>query len=45
MDHELRTELAGMIKSISKAKSELAAIKHPMAEDDRISVSFNYSWG
>ena len=41
MDRELRIELAGMIRSISQAKSELAAIKHPHAEDDRIMAASN----
>jgi len=41
MDRDLRIELAGMIRSISKAKSELAAIKHPSATDDRIVSASN----
>lgn len=35
-DLHLRIELAQMVKSIAKAKTELAQIRHPHAEDDRI---------
>lgn len=35
-DLELRIELAQMVKSIAKAKTELAQIRHPHADDDRI---------
>lgn len=35
MDVELRLEVAQMVRTIAKAKNELAQIKHPDAEDDR----------
>lgn len=37
-DGDVRIEIAQMVRSIGRAKAELAAIKHPMAEaeDDRI---------
>ncbi len=41
MDHGLRIELIGMIRSVSKAKTELAAIKHPHTDDDRIVAASN----
>ncbi len=41
MDHGLRIELIGMIRSFSKAKTELAAIKHPHTDDDRIVAASN----
>lgn len=34
---DVRLEIAQMVKTIAKAKSEIASIKHPMAEDDRVS--------
>lgn len=34
MDLELRLEVAQMVRTIAKAKSELAQIKHPGADDD-----------
>ncbi|MDX1739289.1 MAG: protein phosphatase CheZ, partial [Alphaproteobacteria bacterium] len=36
IDLELRLEVAQMVRTIAKAKNELAQIKHPDAEDDRI---------
>lgn len=33
---DVRVEIAQMVRSIGRTKSELAAIKHPMADDDRI---------
>ena len=33
-DQELRIELAQMVKMIARAKSEIASIKHPKANDD-----------
>ncbi|MTI08689.1 protein phosphatase CheZ [Curvivirga aplysinae] len=35
-DLELRLEVAQMVRTIAKAKNELAQIKHPSAEDDRL---------
>lgn len=32
----LRIEIARMIRSLAKAKREIAEIKHPMADDDRV---------
>ncbi len=40
-DQHLRIEIAQMVRSIGRAKSELASIKHPMAEDDRIKAATN----
>ena len=36
---DVRVEIAQMVRSIGKAKSELAAIQHPMANDDRIKTA------
>ncbi len=36
MDLELRLEVAQMVRTIAKAKNELAHIKHPNADDDRL---------
>jgi chemotaxis protein CheZ len=36
---DVRIEIAQMVRSIGKTKSELAAIKHPMADDDRIKAA------
>lgn len=36
MDEELRIEVAQMVRTIAKAKSELSQIKHPEATDDRL---------
>ncbi len=33
-DQELRIELAQMVRTIARAKTEIASIKHPKAEDD-----------
>ncbi len=33
---DVRHEIAQMVKTIAQAKSEIASIKHPMAEDDRV---------
>lgn len=40
-DSEVRIEIAQMVRSIGRAKAELAAIKHPMADadDDRIRLA------
>ena len=36
---EARIEIAKMVRMIGKAKLEIAAIKHPMAHDDRMQVA------
>lgn len=36
---DVRVEIAQMVRSIGRAKSELAAIKHPMEDDDRIKAA------
>lgn len=36
LDRHLRIELAQMIRTIAKAKTELAQIRHPNVEDDRL---------
>ena len=36
---DVRIEIAQMVRSIGRTKSELAAIKHPMADDDRIKAA------
>lgn len=36
---DVRVEIAQMVRSIGKTKSELAAIKHPMGDDDRIKAA------
>ncbi len=36
ISHEVRIEIAQMVRSIGRAKAEIAAIKHPMADDDRM---------
>lgn len=36
---DVRVEIAQMVRSIGKTKSELAAIQHPMANDDRIKAA------
>lgn len=36
IDLELRLEVAQMVRTIAKAKTELAQIKHPDAKDDRL---------
>jgi len=33
---DVRLEIAQMVKCIAKTKTEIASIKHPMAEDDRV---------
>jgi chemotaxis protein CheZ len=43
-DEEIRAvqiEIAQLVKSIAKAKAEIAAIKHPKAEDDRLVEASN----
>ena len=35
-DSDIRVEIAQMVRSIGRTKTELAAIKHPMAEEDHI---------
>ncbi|MDW3207380.1 MAG: protein phosphatase CheZ [Alphaproteobacteria bacterium] len=37
----VQVEIAQLVKSIAKAKAEIAAIKHPMAEDDRLLAASN----
>ena len=37
----VQVEIAQMVKSIARAKAEIAAIKHPMAEDDRLIAASN----
>ena len=36
IDHELRIEIAQMVRSIGKAKAQIAAIKHPMSAEDQM---------
>ncbi|MEM7170902.1 MAG: protein phosphatase CheZ [Pseudomonadota bacterium] len=36
---DVRLEIAQMVRVIARAKSEIAAIKHPYAEDDRIDAA------
>ena len=38
---DVRREIALMVRHIAQAKSEIASIKHPMAEDDRILAASN----
>jgi chemotaxis protein CheZ len=38
---EARIEIAQMVRVIGKAKLEISAIKHPMAEDDRMQLAAN----
>ncbi len=38
---EARVEVAQMVRMIGRAKLEIASIKHPMAEDDRIRAAAN----
>ena len=40
-DADIRVEIAQMVRSVAKAKNEIAAIKHPMAEDDRVKTASN----
>jgi chemotaxis protein CheZ len=35
-DQDLRIELAQMVRTIARAKTEIASIKHPMSEDDQM---------
>lgn len=37
----VQVEIAQLVKSIAKAKAEIAAIKHPMADDDRLLAASN----
>lgn len=37
----VQVEIAQLVKSIAKAKAEIAAIKHPMSEDDRLLAASN----
>jgi len=37
----VQVEIAQLVKSIAKAKHEIAAIKHPMADDDRLLAASN----
>ncbi len=38
-DSDVRIEIAQMVRSVAKAKNEIAAIKHPLAEDDRVKTA------
>ena len=38
-DSDIRIEIAQMVRSVARAKSEIAAIKHPMADDDRVKTA------
>lgn len=38
---DVRVEIAQMVRMIAKAKTELALIKHPMSEDDRLMAASN----
>ena len=40
-DSDIRVEIAQMVRSVAKAKNEIAAIKHPLAEDDRVKTASN----
>ncbi len=40
-DADIRVEIAQMVRSVAKAKNEIAAIKHPMADDDRVKTASN----
>ena len=39
IDHELRVEIAQMVRSIGKAKTQIAAIKHPMSAEDQMQTA------
>ncbi len=36
-DHDVKVEIAQMVLAISRAKTEIAAIKHPQADEDQLS--------
>ena len=40
-DADVRIEIAQMVRSVARAKNEIAAIKHPMADDDRVKTASN----
>lgn len=39
LDHDLRIEIAQMVRSIGKAKTQIAAIKHPMSAEDQMQTA------
>ncbi|WP_193173388.1 protein phosphatase CheZ [Nisaea nitritireducens] len=39
IDHDLRIEIAQMVRSIGKAKTQIAAIKHPMSAEDQMQTA------
>ncbi|UUX51751.1 protein phosphatase CheZ [Nisaea acidiphila] len=39
VDHDLRIEIAQMVRSIGRAKSQIAAIKHPMSAEDQMQTA------
>jgi len=39
IDHDLRIEIAQMVRSIGRAKSQIAAIKHPMSTEDQMQTA------
>ncbi|MEQ8332247.1 protein phosphatase CheZ [Nisaea sp.] len=39
IDHDLRVEIAQMVRSIGKAKTQIAAIKHPMSAEDQMQTA------
>lgn len=39
IDHELRVEIAQMVRSIGRAKTQIAAIKHPMSAEDQMQTA------
>lgn len=39
IDHDLRVEIAQMVRSIGRAKSQIAAIKHPMSTEDQMQTA------
>ncbi|WP_420403366.1 protein phosphatase CheZ [Nisaea sp.] len=39
IDHVLRIEIAQMVRSIGRAKSQIAAIKHPMSTEDQMQTA------
>lgn len=41
MDQDVRIEIAQMVRSIARAKSEIASIKHPGAQKDEIETASN----
>lgn len=39
IDYDLRIEIAQMVRSIGRAKAQIAAIKHPMASEDQMQTA------